>query len=202
MKKTVILTLGIALLSTMLSCKKTSSSSVGSSLTYHSSNDFVLSPNSNSSDSLKSIIYLEKIDLLCDIEDKRVSETNYSEGYELIESSIQSIRPLSFKMEEKNANTEHESLSLSLEKSVLEIYHGQYENIQVIGTCTTVKEVGLSYDRLTFDLDQQSLTSYIDSYPDYKFRVVNTFKDQPKEPRFFRYEFDLHYSAEFIYKEE
>ena len=201
--KTVILSvLSLTLVFGISSCKKQTSSGVGSSLTYQSSNNFTINPNLSSADPLKSIVNLENIDFLCDIEKNRVEQNTYNEGYELTESFISPISILSFKMVERNALPEHETLGSFLDQSVLEIYHGDEEDIMTLGTCSSVAEIGLSFDQLTFDIDQKAIDTYVKAHPDYKFRVVNTFNKALDEPRFFTYELDVFYSADFIYTEQ
>ncbi|MFD1550742.1 hypothetical protein DNU06_05935 [Putridiphycobacter roseus] len=203
MKKILLPLLSFALIIGTSSCKKELFTSGDSDiLNYESSNNFVINPGPFAEDSLASVVFLEKIDFLCDIDEKREQlQDNQKEGYELKESTTQSIRTLSFVMEERNADTEQESLGTFLKKSSLQIYHGEAADIEELGTCNTVTEVGQSYDRLTFEIDSKNIIEYMVSHPDYQFRVVNTFNSVPQAQRTFKYDFSVAYSADHIYTE-
>ena len=194
--------LSLTLIATVISCKKHNfSSNIGAGLNYSSNNNFVINPKGD--DSLTSIVYLDNIDFLCDIEEERKNGNNKEDdGYELTRSTIKSVTVLNFKIEERFPIQEHESLGIYLEESVLEIFYGNNNGVKVLGACDTVMEVGLSFDRLTFDVNAQNLTNYIELHPDYKFRIVNTFNSTPQGPRYFRYELEASYSSNYVYKEK
>jgi hypothetical protein len=150
-----------------------------------------------------SVVFLEKIDFLCDIEDRRKDFADHNNNdYDYKESNTESIKLINFMMEERQADPTHESLSNYLRSASLQIYHDFGADIEEIGSCETVLEVGISYDRLTFEIEKKYLIEYMTAHPNYQLRVVNTFNSVPTEQRLFRYVMNIAYSTEHIYDEK
>lgn len=203
MNKVKLVAVGGVVAVLAMSCKKkVFTSSTSQALRYNGSNAAVINPNPNAVDSLQSVIFIEKIDFLCDIEKERLKQEGIPEGYEYTALVLKKLKTISFTLTEKNAVTTHASLSEFLKESHLELYNENTADVLTLGKCTAVTEIGISFDQLTFEVEKNEFQDYIKSYPNYNLKVVNFFTEKPTEPRYFNYELEVGFGADFIYHKQ